>query len=123
MPRRQAGVTEVVALDLSDYDCAAVLLRLRAKRQKERCLVIADDLRAALDGWIEVRGLNRAAVRANSGLRSIVPLRRLSPTRCGWLRGGTPLRLVGLLAVDFPWCVCAFCSASVRCVLSSRRRL
>ena len=51
------SLSEVVALDFSDYDRAAGFLRVRGKRQKERRVVIADDCGAALDAWIEIRGV------------------------------------------------------------------
>ena len=47
------SLAEVSALDLSDYDCAAGSLQVRGKRQKDRCVVIADDRRAVLDAWMQ----------------------------------------------------------------------
>jgi hypothetical protein len=48
---------ELAALDLHDYDCAARSLRVRGKRQTERSVVVDDDCGAALDAWIEIRGI------------------------------------------------------------------
>lgn len=48
--------TEVVSLELADYDPATGRLRIRGKGNKERAIYLANGSSAAMSAWLEIRG-------------------------------------------------------------------
>jgi hypothetical protein len=72
--RAELTLNELVALDLHDYDRAARSLLVRGKRQQERCVVVDDDCRAALDAWVEIRGVQPGPL-----FTPVLRSRRLTP--------------------------------------------
>jgi hypothetical protein len=81
--RRGAALSlaAVAGLDLSDYDRPAGSLSVRGQRQEDRSVILRDDGRAALEAWIEIRGVRPGPLfRPVLASGRLVVSRRLSQT-------------------------------------------